>query len=98
MLLSTTSTEEKNVWMAALLMLNYKSMLDRMLDCILNNEQKNHPLKLPPSNLYKFAIPDSVDNIVFEDKQSGGVPLIKVRNRLSFLDTGGTLKVLCIDL
>merc|ERR1719422_288770 len=49
-------------------MLNTKFMLERLLDVILSNEEKKHPLRFPPSD----------KNIVFEDKEkSSGVPLIK---------------------
>jgi son of sevenless-like protein len=73
------SEEEKNSWMAALVMLNTKFMLERLLDGILLKEDKKHPLRLPPVSEYRFAEPNSDKNILFEQKgNSSGVPMVKV--------------------
>lgn len=73
------SAEEKNNWMAALISLQYRSTLDRMLDAVLLQEENEQPLRLPSPNVYCFAVEDSEENIVFEDslQSRNGIPMIK---------------------
>ena len=52
-------------------------MLDRLLDRILSDDEKKHPLRLPPQHKYRFAVDDSENNIVF-DKDNGNHFVIKV--------------------
>ncbi|XP_044515889.1 son of sevenless homolog 2 [Gracilinanus agilis] len=71
------STEEKNNWMAALISLQYRSTLDRMLDSVLLKEENEQPLRLPSPEVYRFVVKDSEENIVFEDNSQSGIPIIK---------------------
>lgn len=68
--------EEKNVWVANLVLLSRKTILERTLDTILAEEEKKNPLRLPPPSMYIFAERDTSDNIIFETN-CGNKSLIK---------------------
>ncbi|XP_010704830.1 son of sevenless homolog 1-like [Meleagris gallopavo] len=73
------SAEEKNNWMAALISLQYRSTLERMLDVTMLQEEKEEQMRFPNPELYRFAEPDSEENIVFEENMQpkSGIPIIK---------------------
>ncbi|NXQ17115.1 SOS2 protein, partial [Peucedramus taeniatus] len=78
-LFAARSAEEKSTWMAALISLQYRSTLDRMLDSVLLQEENEQPLRLPSPSVYRFVVEDSEENIVFEDnlQSRNGIPIIK---------------------
>ncbi|XP_066481412.1 son of sevenless homolog 1 isoform X2 [Tiliqua scincoides] len=73
------SAEEKNNWMAALISLQYRSTLERMLDATMLQEEKEEQMRFPSPEVYRFAEPDSEENIVFEENMQpkSGIPIIK---------------------
>ncbi|XP_071962114.1 son of sevenless homolog 1-like isoform X2 [Antedon mediterranea] len=82
------TAEEKSNWMEALTTLSYRGTLDRMLDAILAEEEKNQPLRLPSVDQYRFAHKDTKFNIVFEEgqKSQSGVPVIKGGTLLKLIE------------
>ncbi|XP_076028196.1 son of sevenless homolog 1 isoform X2 [Genypterus blacodes] len=82
------SAEEKNGWMAALISLQYRSTLERMLDSAMLQEEKEEQLRLPGAELYRFSQPDSEENVVFEDnvQAKSGIPIIKAGTVLKLIE------------
>ncbi|KAM4594167.1 LOW QUALITY PROTEIN: son of sevenless homolog 1 [Fundulus diaphanus] len=81
------SAEEKNGWMAALISLQYRSTLERILDKALLQE-KEEQMKLPSAEEYRFAEPDSEENVVFEEniQSKSGIPIIKAGTVLKLIE------------
>uniref|UniRef100_A0A8C2BFB3 Son of sevenless homolog 1 (Drosophila) n=1 Tax=Cyprinus carpio TaxID=7962 RepID=A0A8C2BFB3_CYPCA len=82
------SAEEKNGWMAALISLQYRSTLERMLDTAMLQEEKEEQMRLPGAEVYRFAQPDSEENVVFEEnvQSKSGIPIIKAGTVLKLIE------------
>ncbi|KAG5855541.1 hypothetical protein ANANG_G00050130 [Anguilla anguilla] len=82
------SAEEKSSWMAALISLQYRSTLERMLDLTMLQEEKDEHVRLPGPELYRFAEPDSEENVVFEEnvQSKSGIPIIKAGTVLKLIE------------
>ncbi|KAM4603435.1 son of sevenless homolog 1 [Polymixia lowei] len=82
------SAEEKNGWMAALISLQYRSTLERMLDSAMLQEEKEEQMRLPGAEIYRFAEPDSEENVVFEEnvQSKSGIPIIKAGTVLKLIE------------
>ncbi|XP_065816734.1 son of sevenless homolog 1 isoform X1 [Labrus bergylta] len=82
------SAEEKNGWMAALISLQYRSTLERMLDSAMLQEEKEEQMRLPGAELYRFTEPDSEENVVFEEnvQSKSGIPIIKAGTVLKLIE------------
>ncbi|AWP05100.1 putative son of sevenless -like 1 [Scophthalmus maximus] len=82
------SAEEKNGWMAALISLQYRSTLERMLDSAMLQEEKEEQMRLPGTEVYRFTEPDSEENVVFEEnvQSKSGIPIIKAGTVLKLIE------------
>ncbi|OBS64225.1 hypothetical protein A6R68_07237, partial [Neotoma lepida] len=82
------SAEEKNNWMAALISLQYRSTLERMLDVTMLQEEKEEQMRLPSADVYRFAEPDSEENILFEEnvQPKAGIPIIKAGTVIKLIE------------
>ncbi|XP_030273648.1 son of sevenless homolog 1-like isoform X1 [Sparus aurata] len=82
------SAEEKNGWMAALISLQYRSTLERMLDTAMLQEEKEEQMRLPAAEVYRFAEADSEENVVFEEnvQSKSGIPIIKAGTVLKLIE------------
>ncbi|KAI4579285.1 hypothetical protein MJG53_001156 [Ovis ammon polii x Ovis aries] len=85
---SAKSAEEKNNWMAALISLQYRSTLERMLDVTMLQEEKEEQMRLPSADVYRFAEPDSEENIIFEEnvQPKAGIPIIKAGTVIKLIE------------
>ena len=65
----TESAKQKYQWMSMLCYSMYKQTMDRLLQSITEEQNKNNPLPIPPND-YIFDQPDSPETILFEQNQS----------------------------
>ena len=99
--LAAKTMEEKNNWMAALVSLLTRSMLERMLDGCLVEEEKQQPLRIPSPEDYRLIM----GNFNLEVKYAHAVKdsktmkfamvftpglLVKILKKISFLKTTKT--------
>jgi hypothetical protein len=61
----TNSTMDKYHWMSMLCYAQYKFSIDRLLQTMTEEHNRNNPLPIPPKN-YIFDEPDSPETILFE--------------------------------
>ncbi|XP_010775235.1 son of sevenless homolog 1-like [Notothenia coriiceps] len=83
---SAKSAEEKSGWMAALISLQYRSTLERLLDSALL--QQDEALLPPGPDRYRFAWPDSQQNVLFEEntQNQAGIPVVKAGTVLKLIE------------
>lgn len=86
--LSADSVEVKNLWISSLIFLTSRNSLEKNLETILNEEDRKNPLQVPPPEKYRFTLPDSYSNIVFEDNKfnNAGAPLIKAATMAKLIE------------
>lgn len=82
------SAEEKSGWMSALISLQYRSTLERMLDTAMEHDGKDEELGMPHVDEYRFAEPDSMQNVLFEEnvQSKPGIPIVKAGTVLKLIE------------
>nr|CAB3266485.1 son of sevenless homolog 1 [Phallusia mammillata] len=83
------SNELKRAWMSHLVRLQYRSYYDRMLDQLMRQEARQQPLRIPDPKDYRFAEPDSPDNLVLDSEDQvppsiKGGTVLKLVERLTY--------------
>ncbi|XP_039251718.2 son of sevenless homolog 1-like [Styela clava] len=69
----TKTKVDKRAWMSHLIRLKYRSTFDRMLDQIIREEAANQVLRLPTPDKYRFAEPDSNQNLILEENDTTSI-------------------------
>ena len=89
--LAAKTVEEKNNWMAALVSLLTRSMLERMLDGCLVEEEKQQPLRIPSPEDYRL---ENMGNFNLEMKNAYAVKDSKTMKFAIFFTPGLLVKIL----
>ncbi|KAI1894657.1 hypothetical protein AGOR_G00118020 [Albula goreensis] len=89
---SARSAEEKRIWMAALVPLQCQGVLEQVLDLAVlkdqRKEQQDEMVRFSLPEMYRFAQPDSEENVVFEEnlQSKSGIPIVKAGTVLKLIE------------